>query len=423
MLKETSVIYERYNPQEPAVVVQTAGINFVHHPRIRRIIKGLGIPFEEFTNLLQTKFEVGEPLLKVVPSSIGNMEVAKIDLPRQKVIYTGITNISARKGFEAIYVLSGRATLTFPESFRKDASGVLIASTNRLNADIQTGALAVIPSQTAYGLSWVGSNFSYISLRTPKEEKAPIPVSDLHPTHIESHRYLSDTRFTATRDMADSLRLDSSVINAGKQEDVVRKSLQIQSVLMARYGKYMRPYTLEEQGGIEHRVLVTDKNTYLVLFSEMGSDTETTKSIGTVYREGALTNIIDPRQIWEGLSDDNKEALKQCYPTVFQFQEGTLIMLLAHEMVHQYQAQQLPRPFFESGARYYTRAILQTLHYPYIENEVEKVCLKYYEDLVEKYGDTVHEIFFGSINEYEWYKIIDMNIPTKLQEIVDNGNI
>lgn len=59
--------------------------------------------------------------------------------------------------------------------------------------------------------------------------------------------------------------------------------------------------------------------------------------------------------------------------------------------------------FEECGANYYAYHILKKMKKPIPELSSTKI----YSQLIEKYGDKVHKVFFGSASDEEKYEIID----------------
>jgi len=70
----------------------------------------------------------------------------------------------------------------------------------------------------------------------------------------------------------------------------------------------------------------------------------------------------------------------------------------AHEEIHQYQDLTLPDTFKEIGAYYYTSIIARKLGHNPIGGELAGKRYHVYETLLNKYGDDVHRVFFGSVD-------------------------
>ena len=437
------ILYERYKAEEPAVVIQSGKMDEIHHPRLRRLVASVGLPFDEFKELLQTPFGDNDELspvyndqgdkiediqTKTIQTSIGALEVARVNLYRPAVNHGSITSLHLQegehRGFEAIYMLSGKATLTFPETVEPTGMDSYVASNDRVNVDLKPGSLAFIPAPTANGWSWVGwkdVSFLYIS-QPPWNKDIVKPAIDLFPHPLQSeegYRYVSEGRFTADRDIVDSLKLEVSVTTPAQETAIKEKSLQVEAVFLKKYGQYMPAYKFEEAGGVEDRVLVTNRDNLRDIYTDWGERDDFHDVAGTVYKSGWIEHILYPVEVWNLLPDDNKAVLEEYFsgePDPKQTAINVIFMnILAHERAHQYQAQQLHKIFFESGARYYSKDIMKELGITSLQDETDRTCVQFYNDLLEKYGNVIHAFFFGTERNWEWFQKIEAEISPELE--------
>ena len=103
-------------------------------------------------------------------------------------------------------------------------------------------------------------------------------------------------------------------------------------------------------------------------------------------------------------NDDKKEA--EAFLTYL-----ILTVYTAHEMVHGYSDLSLPVAFKEYGARYYTKKVaegcLEVFGADFFEKPRDLTMRNKYAQLVEKYGDDVHKLFFGTLKDSRLkYKIL-----------------
>lgn len=183
---EFSIIYERESSEEPALVVQLKDLHDLEHPKIRKMVEGLGMSIELFGQLLRRELEpittAEFPLFtedgrkkEDIDQHIVNIPLGKIEVSDCKLYPPAVTGrddtglhlkVGEKGGFEVIYALKGRATLVFPERAEPAAPGLYVASEKRKEIEMVPGTLAIIPAPTANGWFEVGKGFEfrYISL-------------------------------------------------------------------------------------------------------------------------------------------------------------------------------------------------------------------------------------------------------------------
>lgn len=200
MSTESPILFERENSNEPTLVTRIEDWNRLDDPKIARILETVVLSIEEFDNLLKLKFDpieepkefavfnsIGLKIEDVVSSitevSTGKAEVADIHLYPEVVSGKDDTSLHLKaegsRGFEAIYVFSGNATLTFPARADPIGEGVYVASKERYNIELAPGALAIIPAPTANGWISVGENFRFRYIcQPPWNRNLVVPVLD-----------------------------------------------------------------------------------------------------------------------------------------------------------------------------------------------------------------------------------------------------
>jgi len=180
MSVESQIVYERKSSKEPALVVRLKDLHDLDHPKIQKMVEGLGMSIELFGQLLRRELEPVTTAsfslpedgpkkedidLHIVETLLGRIEVS--DCKLYPAVVTGRDDtglhlkVGEKGGFEVIYALKGRAILTFPETVKPVASGLYVASRKRSDVELTPGTLAIIPAPTANGWSAVGEGFKF----------------------------------------------------------------------------------------------------------------------------------------------------------------------------------------------------------------------------------------------------------------------
>ena len=85
----------------------------------------------------------------------------------------------------------------------------------------------------------------------------------------------------------------------------------------------------------------------------------------------------------------------------------SLVDFIVHEIVYQYQNHSLPEAFLEYAVRYYQRQISQKLGIGYIIEDITEERISFYKQLISRYEDDVHRLFFnGNIDERKKFAIL-----------------
>ncbi len=223
----------------------------------------------------------------------------------------------------------------------------------------------------------------------------------------ENPRYISDVRYTADRETVDSLKAAISDLSPAQELEVRRLGVIIEGRLQGLYQTYIPSHRIEELSGIADRILVTNKTMFHRFMSAWSKHARSSDAtIGTVYREGSIIHLVNTRRVWNMMPESFQQEFSQQIsdqPSAAQdiFAEMLLVNNLAHEMAHVYQYPILPRAFTECGARYYSRAISQDLGMPYLYVDLDEERIAFYETLINRFGEGVHGVFFGSETNYK----------------------
>jgi len=50
-----------------------------------------------------------------------------------------------------------------------------------------------------------------------------------------------------------------------------------------------------------------------------------------------------------------------------------------------------------------------------LQDETDRTCVQFYNDLLEKYGNVIHAFFFGTERNWEWFQKIEAEISPELE--------
>ena len=90
--------------------------------------------------------------------------------------------------------------------------------------------------------------------------------------------------------------------------------------------------------------------------------------------------------------------------------------LVLHEISHVYENRGLPLWFAEAGAYHYSRQSMKEHKWGGIRSQHEAAA-DFYQELLAKYGDDVHKIFFGQIED----KLVKQKVFSEFTEEKKNA--
>lgn len=186
-MSESDIIFERTVLNEEAIVIRD-GLNNLSHPKLVELLTKVNFPPELFSKLITlqhewTKGPVQEEyppngiktediLFREANTSNGPIEVSDVCLYKTAVPATG-PDISFHlkqpnvRGFEAILVLNGEATLFFPDSVEPVTLGAQMRSDTGQAIRLHPGDLVFIPASAPNGWSDVGDGFQFRYIGQP----------------------------------------------------------------------------------------------------------------------------------------------------------------------------------------------------------------------------------------------------------------
>lgn len=191
MSKETSdndldftIYFYKQKPGLEALIVRIGSLDDIEgleKSGTESVLENAGVSFKTFVGLLNHKFNIndsetitirkesGEPIedieLEVLETTEGTAEVSKCTLYSTVLDPTGRARVMVHmpgekiRGFDAIYILEGEATLFFPR-FVVEENGNLITSDEGQHIDLHPGYVAIIPALTPNGWSAIGNKDS-----------------------------------------------------------------------------------------------------------------------------------------------------------------------------------------------------------------------------------------------------------------------
>lgn len=176
---ESKVSFERNVKGEEAIVL-TNGLNSLDNSRLLDILQKTGVPSKLFRQLVNVQcdwktapthkefFSHGEKLedlkIGIVDTELGEIEVSEISLYPDAIDPQDISlhlKQRDRRGFEAILVMEGGATLFFPDVVNPVGTGLYARSNKGTHINLKKGDLVFIPAPTANGWERATEGFKF----------------------------------------------------------------------------------------------------------------------------------------------------------------------------------------------------------------------------------------------------------------------
>jgi len=213
--------------------------------------------------------------------------------------------------------------------------------------------------------------------------------------------------YTATKDMVDALRMEISSITPKQQEGLSEGIRLITDKIVTDYGRFMPPETLEVAKTTDVRTLLVHNEDFHAIYNNWASDDDTSvDATGVMFHEGRLSIVQDFASQKENSFNIPDEESKQKFIDISKgdeeearnhIAEMNMGSHLAHETLHQLHAQGMPTYFVESANFYYQRELDKDMPmYTFLPVDSAALAARIYQDTVEKFGDDVHKVFFGT---------------------------
>ncbi len=213
--------------------------------------------------------------------------------------------------------------------------------------------------------------------------------------------------FIADKEVSDTLKLEASIATP-RQDKLVREvAVNINNEIIHQYGSYIPQETIVKVGGVEERILITNTETFEQFHYEWDKITTDRSRLyypevtATVFTNGQVMAFEDPTKAWQRLSKETQVDAISRFGSEAEARGVVAFTAIAdflcHEVVHQYQDENLPKFFKELGAYFYQRQIATALHFSFLIFDLDEARIQYYNSLLNRFGEDVHKIFFGSL--------------------------
>jgi len=209
-------------------------------------------------------------------------------------------------------------------------------------------------------------------------------------------------------DLLDSLRMEVSPLPPSTERELREIVGVIQNSIINLWGEYIP----EEKRDVDvsHKTIVASSEFY----EELGVLLDS-----SILRQilPSLSDRISGRKFGESGGVFNRDfgGVSLLPDDVFERDNSAIELCrrLSHETVHHFHNPQLFSSFLEIGAWYYASMIMESAFNIPPQTELELAVRGFYENLLEKYGDAVHRIYFG--NTYLFSKEVPVDIRTSIR--------
>src|SRR3989344_1323147 len=218
--------------------------------------------------------------------------------------------------------------------------------------------------------------------------------------------------FSSSREEIDSLRMETQPLSPKEYEETKAFIRECDSGFRANLGAYMKPRKDNEEIEVADRFLAMDKKT-LETFGHywyMGSNRKDTSknylpegdsgNMQTYLGKGDFAVGYIP-DYWHMAPEDVRKHLINVMGSernaMRYLQRVTARQIYTHEIAHLYQDSSLSVPFSEAGAYYYARELMKRNKWGPPIGGGDDDAADFYGELVSKYGDDVHKLYFGTL--------------------------
>ncbi|KKS65720.1 MAG: hypothetical protein UV35_C0034G0006 [candidate division WWE3 bacterium GW2011_GWB1_42_6] len=248
----------------------------------------------------------------------------------------------------------------------------------------------------------------------------------------EKEPYTREDYFTASDDIADSLKTEYSSISPEEQSFVNETGVAIKNYIVQKYGEHISEKMKERLETAERRILLVSPEDYKTLAEEWvpGSKAEVKDVSGHYTRLGSMVVINDMVENSKDIWNKNKEIFDK-FPggqqsLVLPYIRLSLITeTLVHELVHSCEEDAgnekikdaiKRQALDEAGASFITGNIMKERYSMALPTTAkfqdERVAM--FGNLLSKYGEDVYDIFFSNIPDSTVEKIRYENLVKKI---------
>jgi hypothetical protein len=217
------------------------------------------------------------------------------------------------------------------------------------------------------------------------------------------------------QDQVDELRLNTQAISPTERNKFNRDIDWANSFLSNRYGEYIKESTPTQV--LRERIIVVESQSISRVTAAIGpskkntgkNDSVSNPSIQAVTHPRAKFVLLEDhpdlgQEYFNSLTQDQKEVLIKSHgedklkSRLKVFGDLNRKDTIAHEIAHYYQPA-LTGWFSECGAYYYTREAVREVAYKSYDLYRMPLLADFYERLLSKYGDNIHRLQFGTLED------------------------
>jgi len=274
---------------------------------------------------------------------------------------------------------------------------------------------------------------TYPAVETPAGTKDTPPQTDASREVgvPEEQREVSeqDTPFpeiwTIDNSAASALHQELSSVAPKVHARVAARLEQVIAHATKTYKDYLPDETIQRIPGLADRTIIMDDERFTNFFGAWyGDNGQASPTANGLYSSnGDIIAVRDLTDYWQ--QQQKMTAQLVSTPGVRDLAHAKQIMenigyaeTVTHEAYHHLQDPSLPTFFQENGAYYYQQTTAESLNFGRLDSDERAKITDFYKNLIDKYGDDVHKLFFGTLNNTERRtEILAEYTPQKITEI------
>jgi len=223
-------------------------------------------------------------------------------------------------------------------------------------------------------------------------------------------------RFTnpLSLELIDLVRLESQAVAPALQEHAKIVAGLSQVFLIEKYGEFIHPKPLKKNQNIAERIIIVDNpeicdvalfpyendilNERIYNLSAAAQDGLSDQVSGIVYIAVPDLDIFDGEEIIDselfgrGVLSGNLDMALEL---------AAIEQTVAHEVSHQYGDDLLLYSFFEAGTIFLEMEIVEWMGSGYIRSLDHYSVQQLYGLLLQRFGDKLHSLYFGTLGNYQ----------------------
>jgi len=253
-------------------------------------------------------------------------------------------------------------------------------------------------------------------------------VTDVPQEHIATDDD-NEACWQIDQSMADSLVAELSIATPEMQREIAQTVSRAKTIYERDYGAFMQPEFIQAAVGVEQRIIIVEPDTFDAFCNNWQQDnSEIPSNVSAGFTPiGNVIAFKDPVMHWDAFSAADQQQSAEILGGAEEAEalvcRTTLDYTATHELAHQYEANDTPVAFSELGACYYQKTVtLQDGRRCTPNTDVDQRAA-FYESLLDIYGDDVHRVFFGTLNNPERRALILSHLtPENVKKLYLNGD-